>query len=445
VFLRSRFRIAVAIVALAACGQTPREASRPKVVATPPAPVETGHLQELEKPAPAKLLAIDWAKLEINSDADALALWQRIAPTGADYSDKLDEIPDGKITESLAQALLRSGNFTCVKPQPPRDCAHVVIDVPEPVPDATLADPCLRRVLAMWSITRLEDADLSGVRDALRAIVAIPAPESELTAVALKALPETDHVGRLELFAIAFRAGHRELVNGLLGTLDDVHLVEAIQKHHIDGAFDLLGAESNRAVFLAALTDEQLPANARVQAISEIINADDKVEKDVHAALVRATRSKDCAVAAGAARFLVRNGDKKFAPGKPRTAKPAAMMRALCVLASYESGLHADEPTFVLGYVPKRGLELITTTYDEYNEIDSDGDGDPHTERTTMLVPRDEVALPQLEDMVRGFGNCAGTICRSPEHEFRFVFKGADLLLTRLEVIERPPCNKRPP
>ena len=89
VFLRSRFRIAIAIVALAACGQTPREASRPTIAAKPSAPVESGHLQELERPPPPKLLAIDWSTVDVKSDAAALALWQRIAPTGADHGDKL--------------------------------------------------------------------------------------------------------------------------------------------------------------------------------------------------------------------------------------------------------------------------------------------------------------------------------------------------------------------
>jgi len=443
VLWRSRFRIAVAIAALAACGGTPREASRPTVVAKPIVP-ESGHLQELEQPAPPKLLSIDWSAVKLGSDADALALWQRIAPTGNDYTEKLDEIPEGPIIEALAGALLRSGNFTCVQPVPQRDCVKQPIDVPEPAPDATLADPCLRRVLAIWAISQLEDDELGGVRDPLRSIVAIPPPESELTAIALKALPETDHDGRLELDAIAFRAGHRELVNGLLGPLDEPHVLEAVQKHHIDGALDLLSAESNRAVFIAAITDEQLHPSARTQSISELVDADgDKLGKDAHAAIVRATRSPDCSVAAAAARFLVRSGEKKFAPAKPHTNKPAAMLRALCVLAHYEAGLRADEPSFLLGYVPKKGIELVTTTYDEYNEVDNDGDGDPHTEHATALVPRDEVTLPESEDMIRALANCTGTTCKSNDREFRFVFKGADLLLTRLEVTERPPCNRR--
>jgi hypothetical protein len=412
-------------------------------VAKPRVPA-SGHLAELEKPAPPKLLAIDWNAVKLTSDADALALWQRIAPTGADYSDKLDELPEGEITLKLSEAILRAGNFTCVQPAAPSSCATPPIDVPEPAADATLADPCLRRILAIWAITQLAPDDLAGVRDPLRAIVAIPPPESELTATALKALPESDHDGRLELFASAFRHGHRDLVNGQLGQLDEAHLIDAVEKHHIDGALDRLSAESNRVVFIAAIGDEQLHPSARVQAISELADADgDKLGKDAHAAIVRATKSPECTVAAAAARFLVRSGEKKLAPAKPRTSSPATMMRALCVLASYEAGLRADEPSFLLGYVPKKGIELVTTTYDEYNDVDTDGDGDPHTERKTDLVPRDQVMLPETEDMIRAFAHCTNTTCTSADREFRFIFKGADLLLTRLEVADRPPCNKR--
>jgi hypothetical protein len=58
-------------------------------------------------------------------------------------------------------------------------------------------------------------------------------------------------------------------------------------------------------------------------------------------------------------------------------------------------------------------------------------------------VPRDEVVLPEVESMIKAFTACAGTTCKSNDHEFRFGFKpgpGGDLLLQRLELIERPPC-----
>ena len=399
-----------------------REAQRPKD-------------PDLDRPPPAKLLAIDWSTVQLNSEADALALWQRIAPTGLDWSEKLDEVPgDGPIVEQLALALLHGGNFQCAAQT--NSCGKPPIELPELDPAATLADPCLRRQLALWSINQLDEDLIINELAALRVIVALPPPESELIATAIKALPDSEHKARLELLAIAFRAGHRELVNGLVAPLDEPFLLEAVQKHHIDGALDLITAESHRAVFSAALTDEQLHPNARVAAMIELVATDPaKLAKDTRTAIIKATRSKSCAVAAAAARFLVRNGDKKFGPGKPRTGKPDVMMRALCVLASYEQGLRPDEPSFLLAYVPKKGLELVTTTYDEYR--------DPKTETTTIVVPRDEVTLPEVEDLVRAMATCKGTTCASDDREFRFGFKGADLLLHRIEVTERPPC-KRP-
>ncbi len=434
-----RPRLGIALAVLAACGAPPRARQSPPAPPPParaPAPAETGHLAELESRPPPKLLDIDWNTVPVATEADALALWQRIAPTGADWTDKLDELPDeSEVPARLALALLGGGNFTCVSPPAPGGCAQPAVDVPEPTPSATLADPCLRRLLAIWAIGQLDGDQLVGAKGALRAIAAIPPPESELVAVALDALPETDQDGRLELFAIAFAAGHRELVNGKMSALDEAHLVAAVRDHHIDGALDLLTVAMQRPLFLAAITDEHLYGPARVQAISELYDSDDKLAPDARKVIVRATRSADCAVAAGAARFLVRTGEKRFGPARPRTTRPATMMRALCVLASYEAELRPDEPSYLPGYIPKRGLELVTATHDEYNEIDADGDGDPHTEHTSVYVPRDEVVLPEVDDLIRAFGNCTGTTCRSADREFRFGFRGrGELLLTRLEI-----------
>lgn len=434
---------------LAACGGAPREASRPEVsVAPAPAPGRLTTDPDLNRPAPAKLLDIDWAAVKLQDEADVQALWRRIAPTGEDWEAKLDEIPgDGVIASKLALGLLRGGNVTCVPAvaAAPRGCVKPPVDIGSPSPTSTFDDPCLRRMIALWALEALDDEDLPAARDALRAIAAIPPPESQLVATALDALPEDDHAGRLELRAIAFRAGHRELVNAKIGHLDVPFLVEAATKHHIDGALEALSAETHRPVFLAAVTDAQMHGPARAQAMIELVAvADgDKLPKDLHAALVTATRSDDCNVAAAAARQLVKRGENKFGPSRPRAKSAPPMMRSLCVLASFESLQTADEPSYLLGYIPPRGLDLVKVTYDPYNDVDTDGDGDPHTERTATLVPRDEVMLPELEDLVRAMRSCTGTTCTSEEREFRFSFKpgaGGELMLSRLEVVERPPC-----
>lgn len=404
-----------------------------------------GKLAELEARPPKKLLDIDWSTTTITSDADALALWQRIAPTGEDWDAKLAEIPgDRPIASQLALALLHGGNFTCVTPQPARTCpARTAHDIEPPLPTATFDDPCLRRMLALWAIEELDDTQLLAAYDALKGIAAIPPPESQLIASTLDALPSSEQDKRLELRAIALHAGHRELVNSKLSDLDDAHLAEAV-KLQIDGALEALTATTHRGLFIAAITDERLHASARTNAITELLAiSDGALPKDLTTSLVKATKSPNCSVAAAAARALVQRGQRKFAPARPRARTVAPMMRALCVLASYEAMQQADEPSYLLGYVPAKGLEHVTITYDPYSDQDADGDGNVHTERTRVQVPRNEVVLPQVEDMIEAFGRCDGAVCTSDDHEFRFGLKpgpGGELLLARLDVVERPPC-----
>ncbi len=442
---RSRFVLAAAI---AGCGATPREV--PQHAATAPAPppdAEVHHLAELETPPPQKLLAIDWSAVSVATDADADALWKQIAPTGSDWEQKLDELPgDSPIPRALAISLLHGGNFTCLPTVPPLPCSHPQIDVDPPAQNTTLADPCLRRMLAVWAIAQLEPEDVPKVRDALRAIAQIPPPESQLVASAIRAIPEDDQDGRMAMLTAAWQAGQHELVNGMLGDFDQAHLITAAQNLHFDGALEVLSAESNRAVYLRAVDDEKLATKARLSAITDLeaTGTDDKIPADLHAALATATRSPDCAVAAGAAHVLDAHGEHRFAPTRPHARTAAPVMRALCVLASFEQLQKANEASPLATFVPARGLELVKIVHDEYNEVDNDGDGDPHTERTIDLLPRDSISLVDVEEIARAIRNCAGTICRSEDHEFRFDLTagaGGELVLSRLEVIDRPPCK----
>ena len=109
------------------------------------------------------------------------------------------------------------------------------------------------------------------------------------------------------------------------------------------------------------------------------------------------------------------------------------MMRAMCVLASYENLQKADEAS-LLTRLPDApaAWSWSQVAYDPYNEVDRDGDGDPHTERTIDLIDRDTAVLPEIEDLVRAMHHCTGTICKSDDREFRFSFKrdGREMLLS---------------
>jgi hypothetical protein len=427
-------RTVVAILCFIGCGAPPREVA---VTAMPAAPLDAPHAPDpdLDRPPKPKLLSIDWSTVKLATDADALALWQQIAPTGGDWEDKVFEVPSGPIAKALAVALLREGRFTCAKPIAKTACSKAPIDLPELPESSTLADPCLRRVLAMWSLDQLEPADLAGIRDAIKAIVAIPPPESQLVATVLqKDLDNADQASRLELLAIAWQAGQRELVDGVLGPLDEVHLIEALQKDHFDGALEVLSAEAHREVYLRAVGDTHLATATRVQAIAELSAASPDVYlSDLRATLVATTKTADCMVAAAAAHALELHHEH----GAPVRAGAVAM-RSLCVVASYEQLQRADETSPLATYLPAKGLELVRVTYDPYSDVDTDGDGDPHTTHTTDLIPRAAAVFPESDDLVRAFAHCKGTTCSSDDRDFRFTFRGG--LLARLEVSERPPC-----
>ena len=113
-------------------------------------------------------------------------------------------------------------------------------------------------------------------------------------------------------------------------------------------------------------------------------------------------------------------------------------MRSLCVLASFESLQRGDEPSYFATYLPIRGIELVTVSYDPYSDV--------HTAQTSELVKADEAVLPEVEDLTRAFHHCTGTVCRSDEREFRFTFTAGagGLLLSKLSITELPPCDDKP-
>ncbi|MBC7975247.1 MAG: hypothetical protein H7138_09695, partial [Myxococcales bacterium] len=225
--LRSRFilgaliSITAASIGLAGCAAPHREVTPPAapVVPSPPTTKPTTPDPDLHRPPPRRVLDIDWARVALTDDASALALWARIAPTGADWEDKLQEIP-ARFAHALALAVLRGGNVTCVLPVT-GDCAKPRYDVDRPGDASSFDDPCLRRLLALWAIEQLEPGDHVTIHDALLAMAALPPPESELVAAAIHAIPETAFAARLALLAVAWRAGQHDLVDAAVGALDE--------------------------------------------------------------------------------------------------------------------------------------------------------------------------------------------------------------------------------
>jgi hypothetical protein len=338
--------------------------------------------------------------------------------------------------------MLHGNNFACPAVVTTHNCRKLAFDIEPPKPTDGIDAPCLRRLLALWSIDQLDPADRAAARDSFLLIAQLPPPESQLVSAVFQSLPDNDPDEQLLFFEQAWAAGQRDLVNAHIGNLDETHLIAAVTRDHIDGALEILSAEAHRPTYLAAVTDEQLATKARVSAITELSSSEDKLSFDLKAALITATGSADCAVAAAAARTLDHRGLKQYLPGRGKARTAAQLMRGLCVLASYEVLQGSDEPSLLPSYLPARGLERIAVTYDPLGEVDTDGDGDPHTTHEATLIPRKQAAVPDPEDVASAMAHCTGTSCVSESREYRFTFKSGEL--TRLEIAERPPCLDRP-
>ena len=135
-----------------------------RIAVAGPVRVPTGLIEAKSLP-----LHIDFDRVAIASDADALAMWKTIGVTGEDL-DKLDSIPDGPIQVKLAVAALHA--------DPTGACATSCI--------AT----CVRHAITLWALQRVSrDPDqYATISDALHAIVTSPASPRDLVDTALGAV-----------------------------------------------------------------------------------------------------------------------------------------------------------------------------------------------------------------------------------------------------------------
>lgn len=367
----------------------------------PPAPALPAPVSAT--PAPAPLLAIDWSSVRLPDEAAALALWQRIAPTGADWELRLGELPDDDaLLKPLALALLREGGFAC-----PASSACVDAGFSELAATATLSDPCLRRELALWAFGRLDEEDAAGLADALVSIVVLPPPEEELVSEAFELVPAGQDALLLRMNEAARAAGHGELADRSLQWLSPAGLETAARTLHADGAFQLLEVATDRELFVAAITDSKLRPATRL-AVMEELAAEPPLAKAVRVALRKVVSDPRCEVAGAALRLLERAGDKL--PPPPRRTLAAAL-RALCVGAARSS----EEPldSYLRELVSRKGLVVIdhAALAEDAGELSGD-----------TLAPDEVYVLPFGEELAGALERCQGTTCLGPGVRFELSF-----------------------
>jgi hypothetical protein len=419
------------LLALAACGPTPRA---PTPVAPPsPAPPPAVSVDA----APLDPLGIDWSTLDYHDDDHALAVWDRLALTGDNWQQRLSLIPDdaSALREALARSLLRQGNFACPSTEVRLDCDRTVREF-TPVSDtASLTDPCLRRELAFWALDQLDSTTLQTELAAdLISLAGLPSPEEELNRAALARVD--DETLRLQMLDAIERAGNEVVADESLGNLSQTGLEHAALQLHIDGAVDVLDATESPSFFASALLSTGLRRDTRVKVARDLANValtlpeDDPSRAQVFSALEAATRDADCALAGAATASLAtaRGRAVRLLPKKPDA---RAYRHAFC--AALHSGVDTDWQPFLGAF----GLVV------DNEEPDDSGTPARTIERIKLA---DLTSLPFSSDLAAALPHCApsATECRVPGTGTTLTLHwkraGSRLVLDKVTRRERPGC-----
>ncbi|MEZ4363612.1 MAG: hypothetical protein R3B48_25775 [Kofleriaceae bacterium] len=419
----------VAALLLLGCGAAaaPRVPSPTAAALVAPAP--DARPPGVPSSAPSPLLHIDWAHVPLNTDADALALWSQIAPTGEDWSLRLREVPNERdLPRRLAIALLRAGNFQC---RPASTCPDSVgLDVE---PAATLDDPCLRRELALWALEQLDDTDADALHPELVALASLPPPEEELVAEAFNLVPLDHDALLLDMIHAARGAGQLEEADAAVKWLSASKRIELATKDHVDVAYELLSVDDARDAFLVAVTDAKLQARTSVHAMEALLElADGALPADLRRALAGATRDPRCEVAAEASAALADRGERRYLPRR-NASTVATTLRSLCLMA------RAAELANAAPGVDSQFRPFINAAGVAIFDHDEDRDGEVAADH---LARADVVTLPFLSELAEALEHCEGTTCTSDEYVFKLTL-APDRTITRIERTGRArPCNE---
>jgi hypothetical protein len=214
--------IAILLAVLGACGTLPPEKRRrPRV--TPGAP-------------------LPWATIQIENEQDALWVWVKLRPTGADYEEKLADIP-AQFRQPMAIALLREGRLECEVIEETDGCGNTNARFAGPTAESGIDDGCLRRKLAAWAVAQLDAEGLEQVQYPILAFTKLPLPERELHAVALRYLVDPGGRPKPMVIAAIEKIGDEATADAAVDGLDRSGLVELAQKG-VDGALDRLLADA---------------------------------------------------------------------------------------------------------------------------------------------------------------------------------------------------------
>jgi hypothetical protein len=343
--------------------------------------------------APAPDIA-DLALKPPKTEAEALALWQQLAPNGENYEDRLAAIPeDEAVRRPLAVALLRQGNFECEAVVHYEGCGQESVELAPIEPTAGLDEPCLRRRLALWALDEITEDDARTLTEALVGLVELPEPEDELREQAFAVAVDDEQ--RLALLAAAKRKDLDELAESEAAKLTTIPAsITALRDLHIDAAAQGLDPVAHRDVLLAALVDAELASETRSTIMSQL--AGDEAPA-VTQALVAVVDDEDCGLAMEAAELLASRGNASYLPTRPISTDAGEHLSALCMLAHSSDTAH-QEAQWLTWFGPEPVL-IEDEHYDEFaepaeeQEVEDGEDGD---EPSAVVTQADGTEIEQV-------------------------------------------------
>jgi hypothetical protein len=345
-----------------------------------------------------------------------------LAPTGATWEQAVARVPPDR-ARAVAITFLRDGNFACRALVDEEIGCGDTTQVFAPVePSATLADPCLRRLVAGWALSQLEATDIPAVDDALAAIVALPFPEQQLADAVVTLVPPGDDRLRLRLVEAALAGKRDDVADALLPGLTPAGIAQALVELHRESALALLGPDDpTPSGAIAAALDDGLSPAAALDALDHLEVAH-LADAGVRAAVIRQATSADCPVAARAALLLDAGGDPQYLPSRMALTDEATATRALCVAANVSP---AEARSILHSLVSADGLDLVDVdhTYMNGPEIpdpDLDEDHDPYTHTTRAHVDASALDHDGTVDWLPTI--CDGAQCEGPTGTVTFAF-----------------------
>lgn len=252
-------------------------------------------------------------------DEAAAAAWPTLGINGRNWEHVLRALPvDPNVRVPLARALLQGGNFACSPVTSTMACSARPVAFAATKPDATIDDPCLRRLLVPWALDELppEKAAAEALFAPLLALTRLPPPEVDLHREVLTYLLDSQAPEAMLMQALvslgqgqhaaAGQGNATEWERALAVPMETVPvaLLERALQQGVDLALLFLSLESAPDAFIAAAINPGLLVRTRVEAISQLADSDAAREpalaRTVRKALLRLVDDSVCEIAAAA-------------------------------------------------------------------------------------------------------------------------------------------------